>query len=276
MANSKITPSPALIASADTSIAECVRMMSDRNVGSILVVSEEGPADLVGIFTERDLVKKVELFVHQEKWDQPIRTVMSQPVRTLDLKDIDQAAQFMLKHNIRHIPVTMIDPSLSKQIVAGVISMRDLFKLYVKNEGSLKTAFGRLKQATPRPKAELPQLSVFSKDPNFTTFIQAILRDFAVGTPKFVDLLQESDLDCDLLIVDLDQMDTKFWSQLLRKENHNSQIQLVMIVFDPELQPSGITRALERIGQSDKFAIFKKPIDVLQFFERMSEGLGLG
>jgi GTP-binding protein Era len=38
----KINPSPALITRADTKMSECIKMMNDHHIGSILVVSDQG------------------------------------------------------------------------------------------------------------------------------------------------------------------------------------------------------------------------------------------
>ncbi len=37
-------------------ISECVKLMEDHNIGSVIVVDHESP---VGIFTERDLIKTI-------------------------------------------------------------------------------------------------------------------------------------------------------------------------------------------------------------------------
>ena len=46
---------------ADLPIAECVRVLRDRSVGALVVLSDNVFEEIVGIFTERDLVKNIEL-----------------------------------------------------------------------------------------------------------------------------------------------------------------------------------------------------------------------
>ena len=48
----------------DTSVYESLEKMSSRNIGSILVMEDE---KLLGIFTERDYLKKVVLFGRSSK-----------------------------------------------------------------------------------------------------------------------------------------------------------------------------------------------------------------
>ena len=57
-------PSPAIVVPADMTIGDAVRKMRDNKVGSLLVVREIKPHDLVGVFTERDLLNKIDEIQH--------------------------------------------------------------------------------------------------------------------------------------------------------------------------------------------------------------------
>jgi len=87
----------------------------------------------VGIFTERDLVRRVDEIQHGGYWEKTVSTVMSPPVITLSIYELSKAAEMMIRCRIRHLPVIYEDES-QKQHLAGVISMRDLFEDLVRDE----------------------------------------------------------------------------------------------------------------------------------------------
>src|ERR1700722_9055348 len=122
-----LQPSPALIVKSDTRLEDCVRQMREHNVGSLLVVSYTRPYPLVGIFTERDLLMKFEEIQKGGHWDKDISVVMKKPVITVGLTELELAPTLMLKHGFRHLPVVYEDEK-GETHVAGVISMRDIFK----------------------------------------------------------------------------------------------------------------------------------------------------
>ncbi|MCA3173313.1 MAG: CBS domain-containing protein [Burkholderiales bacterium] len=112
----------ALTCSPDTSIEQALMLMQQRGVGSILVVKEQASAPVVGILTRTDLITKIVL--PRLPLDQPISSVMSQPVMTLQANDTAaDAAMLMASHALRHVPV------LDQQQLIGVVSERDLFSL---------------------------------------------------------------------------------------------------------------------------------------------------
>ncbi len=105
--------------SPSTSIRDAVKAMYSRKVGSVLVVDEEGK--LVGIFTERDLVKVV---AEGKPLDAPISEAMSRDLVVAKEGDsITAIAHKMLEKWIRHIPVVNEE---GKPI--GILSIRDVLR----------------------------------------------------------------------------------------------------------------------------------------------------
>jgi CBS domain-containing protein len=100
----------------DASVAEAAQLMSVRHVGSALVM--EGDT-LVGIFTERDIVRAL-----ASDFDAAGHTVgasMSREPRTVDAgTTVGQALDLMLEVGFRHLPIT------EAGAVVGVVSLRDL------------------------------------------------------------------------------------------------------------------------------------------------------
>ena len=105
-------------AKEDISILEAVQLLSDRHIGSIIIIDEEQKC--TGIFTERDAIR---IIAHKFDTDQPLSKIMSRHVVTISLEaSFDEAKRLMLSHNIRHLPVT---DQTGKLI--GLFSLRAFF-----------------------------------------------------------------------------------------------------------------------------------------------------
>ncbi|MGH7855790.1 MAG: CBS domain-containing protein, partial [Candidatus Binatia bacterium] len=106
------------VESADT-VYEAVRQMDRANTGSVVVVQGER---LVGIFTERDLMRRVVL-KGLDLTATPVSAVMT---RDLVYSRPDEPAEAvmtkMTQHRCRHLPVVDGDNLL------GVISIGDVMK----------------------------------------------------------------------------------------------------------------------------------------------------
>jgi CBS domain-containing protein len=114
------------VAESDT-VTHVARQMADLHVGAILVLHGE---TLRGIFSERDLMKRVVL-EHLDPKTTPVRDVMSTDVVSVDeMASLEEAMELMQSHNCRHLPVTRASR------VVGFLSMRDLmnFELARKTE----------------------------------------------------------------------------------------------------------------------------------------------
>jgi len=91
-----------VVAREDTSILDACRLLSERHVGSVIVVDEEQRC--VGIFTERDLIRVV---AQKYSVDEPLAKVMSRHIVTISLDaSYEEAKRLMLSHSIRHLPIT--------------------------------------------------------------------------------------------------------------------------------------------------------------------------
>ena len=98
-------------------VLDTVRYMVARNIGAVAVVKDD---NLVGIFTERDLMKRVVshgLDVAQTM----VRHVMTPDPMTVSLDDrITECMRIMKENNFRHIPIC------DGKRLRGLLSLRDL------------------------------------------------------------------------------------------------------------------------------------------------------
>jgi len=94
-----------------------VKIMAENKVSDVLIVDETGK--LVGIFTERDVVRYIYDNVCIEKT--PIKTLMTKQITTFEPStEISSAIQIVAKEKIRHLPVVEGDK------IVGMITYRDL------------------------------------------------------------------------------------------------------------------------------------------------------
>ncbi len=109
---------PPIVVGPDTSVAEAVRKMVDQGVGCVLV---EVAGKLVGIFTERDVLRKVvPMKIDPER--APVQSLMTPDPETLspDAR-IAYALNKMSVGGFRHIPLVN-----AQNEPVGVVGMRDI------------------------------------------------------------------------------------------------------------------------------------------------------
>ena len=105
----------------ETTVRDATTAMNDARVGCVLVMEDE---QLVGILTERDILKKV---VGQLDLNSPVGRIMTSDPETVGMDDgIAYALNKMHIGGYRHIPV------LDRQgRPMGVVSMRDVVKFII-------------------------------------------------------------------------------------------------------------------------------------------------
>ena len=102
------------VAPEDT-LGEVAERMTAVNVGAV-VVKDFGR--LIGILTERDLLKAMAARVHTS--EARVREWMTaDPITARTDTDVEEAARVMIEHGFRHLPVLADDGR-----VAGVVSLR--------------------------------------------------------------------------------------------------------------------------------------------------------
>jgi CBS domain-containing protein len=108
-----VKPDFLTVAPEDT-LGEVADRMTRKNVGAVIV---KDFGRLIGILTERDMLRAMAARVHTS--DARVRQFMTEdPVTVAPDMDLDEAAQIMLDHGFRHLPV--VDGST----VIGIVSLR--------------------------------------------------------------------------------------------------------------------------------------------------------
>ncbi|MCX6545296.1 MAG: CBS domain-containing protein [Acidobacteria bacterium] len=117
-----VSGSEVFTVSPDTTVLDALRLMADKDVGAVVVLSN---SRLVGIFTERDYARKVVL-VGKASRNLPVSEIMSTDVVTIDPSwTTDRCMALMDERRIRHLPV--VDGGK----VVGVVSIRGVVSAIV-------------------------------------------------------------------------------------------------------------------------------------------------
>ena len=111
-------------------VINALKLMADRHVGALVVVDN---GKLVGIFSERDYVRKVALFDKDAKTT-PVKELMSENVIHIHAeRSIEECMTLMTAKRIRHLPVMSKD----HQTMVGIISIGDVVKSIVNDKDFL-------------------------------------------------------------------------------------------------------------------------------------------
>lgn len=108
---------------ATAKVSDAVALMAERSIGAVVIRGAAGSVD--GIFTERDLVRRVANEARDPK-STPIAAVMTGNVRRVDAAaTVEEALRLMVVHGYRHLLVE------DGARILGLISIRDLMRWMV-------------------------------------------------------------------------------------------------------------------------------------------------
>lgn len=254
---------------ADASIEEAVRLMKENSIGSLLVVSdvESDKLEPVGIFTERDLLKRIDLIQKGGFWEKPVRTVMSRPLLTLPLSRFHEAAETMMVNRIRHLPIVS-DDGKNPELVA-VISMRDLFERYVQAEksGALKIS---LKKATEAPKTTHRILHL-GANPVWQQYVQTVTQNHPDARFEVVKTWDPEAV----MVIDWEGLSAPEQASVLENAEKKSRPGVFVLCSAFRVKPEDVQRMQKMEKQNSGFKIFHKPIPTFGFYTALKEAAGL-
>ena len=104
---------------SDAKIYDALQLMAEKNVGALVVIDQ---GKVVGLFTERDHVRKVDLGgrCSQKAF---VRQVMSEDICYISPQaSVDEAMAIMTEKRCRHLPV------MENEELVGLASIGDLVK----------------------------------------------------------------------------------------------------------------------------------------------------
>jgi CBS domain-containing protein len=101
----------------DSSVFDAIQMMSDNNIGALVVMEAD---KLVGVVSERDYTRKVALRGKASR-QTPVKEIMFSPAISVSPQhSVEECMRIMTDRRVRHLPV------LENERVIGIISIGDL------------------------------------------------------------------------------------------------------------------------------------------------------
>lgn len=102
---------------SNNTVREVATFMAERNIGAVPVLNG---SNLVGVFSERDVVRRV-LLENLDWSTTKVSEVMSEePLTVVPDDDVEHCMLLMKQHNFRHLPVC------ENGNLTGFLSMREL------------------------------------------------------------------------------------------------------------------------------------------------------
>jgi CBS domain-containing protein len=113
------------------SVFEALKMMSDKEVGSLMVVDDKGK--IAGIITERDYARKV-ILKGKASHEIPVEEIMTPAAEMYTVKPentVEECMVLITGKKIRHLPV------FDRDSFAGLISIGDVVKSIISEQETL-------------------------------------------------------------------------------------------------------------------------------------------
>jgi CBS domain-containing protein len=105
-------------ATPDITIKDAAKILREHNIGLLVLVDREDQSKVVGVVSERDIVRAVAEGIDPSR---PALDIATRSVISVEADDpLNKAAELMRRHNIRHVVV------LKDGKLYGVLSIRDL------------------------------------------------------------------------------------------------------------------------------------------------------
>lgn len=102
----------AFVIDAGISVKEAAKIMSNKNIGSLIIMNGE---KITGIVTERDITKNV------SSLGKDVSSIMSKGVVTISKNDnLDDASELMAEKKIKRLPV------VDKGKLVGIVTVTDV------------------------------------------------------------------------------------------------------------------------------------------------------
>jgi len=114
-----------IVASSDTTVRQAVVLISQANVGSIVVKDGQ---EVKGIFTERDVLQRV-IAGGKDPDTTLLGEVMSSPVKSCTLSDeISEVTKLLTSEHIRHLAI------VEDGALIGLIGLRDVMAAKIRDQ----------------------------------------------------------------------------------------------------------------------------------------------
>ena len=122
-----------IVAEQNMNLIGISKIMSDNNIGCVVIIDDLETRKPLGIITERDVIRTIGM-LQPHQMVVPVREHMSHPLITLSSKaTVSDAMKLMYERKIRRVII------LEKDKLAGILTDKDIFRALVENKDLLST-----------------------------------------------------------------------------------------------------------------------------------------
>ena len=115
--------------SPESTVFDAIRLMAEKNVGALPVVTAEGR--LAGVFTERDYTRNVALQGKSSR-ETRVSEIIGREVITVSPRDsVEDCMRLMTENRVRHLPVIEGGTEL-----VGIVSIGDLVNWIISTQNA--------------------------------------------------------------------------------------------------------------------------------------------
>lgn len=197
----------------DVLIEDVVKIIVEKKISSVLVQDKNHL--IVGIITERDIVRKVTLLDVKDKLSHTAATIMTRGVKFVSLDNLEeQIIDLHLKERIRHFPI-LDGLTPVEQNIVGMISITDFVRRYIADRRHQKDASqSQLVSEKEKPAIALGIIATFSNyEPYRKIFSQLGFKVFYID--DFNTFYNKQSQPSAQIIFDLDGFDQSSLKNLI-------------------------------------------------------------
>jgi CBS domain-containing protein len=122
-----------IVAEQNMNLIGVSRIMSNNDIGCVVIVDNLNTRKPIGIITERDIIRTIGM-LQPHQMVISVREHMSHPLITLSSKaTVSDAMKLMYERKIRRVII------LEKDEMAGILTDKDIFRYLVENKDLLST-----------------------------------------------------------------------------------------------------------------------------------------
>lgn len=122
-----------IVAEQNVNLIGVSRIMSNNDIGCVVIVDNLNTRKPIGIITERDIIRTIGM-LQPHQMVISVREHMSHPLITLSSKaTVSDAMKLMHERKIRRVII------LEKDELAGILTDKDIFRYLVENKDLLST-----------------------------------------------------------------------------------------------------------------------------------------
>jgi len=248
-----------IFASEEETIRNCLLKMKKNGSRAILLTRKKGERELItGIFTESDLLKKIQFLEHPLNWNRPIEALMRTDFKTLPVEKLGEAAAYMTKYDIKSVPIVSGKGPVFRENIWGMVHGSDIVHAYAAEQNILSHR-RKITAAVHTGNQRYPHFIGGLLKKQFRAKLIPAESIFKTGLPS------RFHLGLDYLFLDVNHFTLETVLGILGEARECQNPPAVIFMLDESHLPHRTLKALQRLGNHRRFGLLLKPINPLEF-----------